>query len=127
MVATPPSLKSTPLHKRRRGLGTVLCTSVAHCRNLNIYPSNQTIGVTCINHKILIIAHLLHVSGSNTMNEEQLLFVKKFTMGHDVFVNLPTGYEKSLCYQCLLFVLNTRVHNVPLFNIVDHHFFALLL
>ena len=44
------------------------------------------------------------------MIEEQLLSVKKFTMGYDVFVNLATGYGKSLCYQSLLFVFDMLDH-----------------
>ena len=40
------------------------------------------------------------------LKEEQLDVIVKFVMGRDVFAVLPTGYGKSLCYQCLPRVFN---------------------
>ena len=38
-----------------------------------------------------------------TLKKEQLQekVIVAFTQGHDVFVALPTGFGKSLCYCCL--------------------------
>ena len=38
--------------------------------------------------------------------------IKAFSEGKDVFVNLPTGFEKSLILQCLPIVADT-VHSKP--------------
>ena len=35
------------------------------------------------------------------LREKQAEVLEKFVSGHDVFVVLPTGYGKSLCYACL--------------------------
>lgn len=35
------------------------------------------------------------------VKEMQMAVFVSFVMGHDVFAILPTGYGKSLCYQCL--------------------------
>ena len=40
------------------------------------------------------------------IKQEQLEVVVKFTMGRDVLVVLPTGFGKTLCYQCLPGVFN---------------------
>ena len=39
--------------------------------------------------------------GYSQLRPQQVRTVKKFIEGHDVFVNLPTGSSKSLCY-CFL-------------------------
>ena len=40
------------------------------------------------------------------IKQEQLEVVVKFAMGRDVFAVLPTGFGKTLCYQCLPGVFN---------------------
>ena len=42
------------------------------------------------------------------LKEEQRCAVKAIYEGRDVFVCLPTGYGKSLCYQTLPFVMNYK-------------------
>ena len=44
-----------------------------------------------------------------TLKEEQLLSVKAVYEGKDVFVSLPTGFGKSLCYQILPFVFDHKL------------------
>ena len=39
--------------------------------------------------------------------EEQVQIVEQFLLGRDVFVSLPTGGGKSLCYGCLPIVFDT--------------------
>ena len=41
-----------------------------------------------------------------SLKKEQLDVIVKYAMGRDVFAVLPTGYGKSLCYQCLPYVFN---------------------
>jgi len=40
-----------------------------------------------------------------TLKEEQRSSMKAAFDGHDVFMWLPTGYGKSLCYQALPFMI----------------------
>ena len=44
-----------------------------------------------------------------SLKEEQRLAVKAVYEGRDVFVWLPTGYGKSLCYQTLPFVMDHKL------------------
>ena len=39
--------------------------------------------------------------GYSNLKELQMAVIVSFVMGRDVFGILPTGYGKSLCYQCL--------------------------
>ena len=47
-----------------------------------------------------------------TLKEEQVLAVKAVYLSKDVFVCLPTGYGKSVCYQVLPFLMDHK-HNRP--------------
>ena len=40
------------------------------------------------------------------LKKEQEKVIVAFTQGHDVFVALPTGFGKSLCYCCLPYVFD---------------------
>ena len=44
-----------------------------------------------------------------SLKEEQRLAVKAIYEGRDVFVWLPTGYGKSLCYQTIPFVIDYKL------------------
>ena len=39
--------------------------------------------------------------GYSTVKEEQVEAAREFVKGRDVFVAIPTGSGKSLCYGCL--------------------------
>ena len=39
--------------------------------------------------------------GYSNLKELQMAVIVSFVMGRDVFGILPTGYGKTLCYQCL--------------------------
>ena len=51
-----------------------------------------------------------------TLKEGQRAAIKAVYEGKDVFVCLPTGYGKSLCYQTLPFVLNKQVQSARTSN-----------
>ena len=40
------------------------------------------------------------------LKAEQRLVIRSFVMGEDVFAVLPTGFGKSLCYECLPLVFD---------------------
>ena len=42
-----------------------------------------------------------------TLKEEQRKVLCSFVGGEEVFAVLPTGYSKSLCYQCLPFIFDS--------------------
>ena len=44
-----------------------------------------------------------------TLKEEQRSSMKAAFDGHDVFMWLPTGYGKSLCYQALPFMIDSKL------------------
>ncbi len=46
----------------------------------------------------------------HSIKKEQLEVIVKFVLGRDVFAVLPTGYGKSICYQCLPRVYNHLGH-----------------
>ena len=43
--------------------------------------------------------------GYQQVKKEQEDAVKAFVSGKDVFVCLPTGFGKSLCFHCLIFLM----------------------
>ena len=47
------------------------------------------------------IDYALRKLGYSFLKEKQREAIELFLEGHDVFVNLPTGYGKSLCYALL--------------------------
>ena len=46
--------------------------------------------------------------GYPDLKAEQKKVLKSFVEGKDVFVSLPTGYGKSLCYTLLPSIFNTK-------------------
>ena len=44
--------------------------------------------------------------GFGQLKAEQAAAISKFASEKDVFVTLPTGYGKNLCYCCLPYVFN---------------------
>ena len=45
--------------------------------------------------------------GYSKLKELQMAVIVPFVLGRDVFGILPTGYGKSLCYQCLPFIFDS--------------------
>ncbi len=45
--------------------------------------------------------------GYSRVREEQLKATREFVKGRDVFISIPTGSGKSLCYGCLPLVFDT--------------------
>ena len=58
-----------------------------------------------------IIREVAASLGITTVKKEQHEAISKFVEGRDVFVTLPTGYGKSLCYTCLPLVFD-RIRGV---------------
>ena len=56
--------------------------------------------------------------GYQSLKEEQKKAVKAFVQGEDVFVSLPTGYGKLLCYALLPLVFDRRRETVERRSIV---------
>ena len=56
--------------------------------------------------------------GDITLKKEQQEAIKAVYDGYDTFVWLPTGYGKSICYQCLPFLFDYKLGKVdlPLLN-----------
>ena len=49
------------------------------------------------------------VSPELTLKPEQQSAIESVYRGKDVFVWLPTGFGKSICYHMLLFVFNSKL------------------
>ena len=47
------------------------------------------------------------------LKEDQKKVITSFIDGEDVFVVLPTGYGKSLCYQCLPYIYDKIIFPTP--------------
>ena len=51
------------------------------------------------------------------LKAEQRSAIRSFVMGEDVFAVLPTGFGKSLCYECLPIVFD-NIRTDGLFSII---------
>ena len=51
------------------------------------------------------------------LKAEQRSVIRSFVMGEDVFAVLPTGFGKSLCYECLPIVFD-NIRTDGLFSII---------
>ena len=58
-----------------------------------------------------VIAYALVKLGSENLRlkEQQLLFIRAVYLRKSVFVWLPTGFGKSICYQSLPFVMDNKL------------------
>lgn len=66
--------------------------------------SNEAFSAIVISQAIVDAAKVVGYMAPRT---EQVQAVEKFVSGRDVFVSLPTGEGKSLCYACLPLVYDT--------------------
>ena len=53
-----------------------------------------------------VITEAVQALGYRLSTREQLLVTEQFVSGRDVFVSLPTGSGKSVCYGCLPLVFD---------------------
>ena len=56
--------------------------------------------------------------GFTQLKELQIGVIVPFVVGRDVFGILPTGYGKSLCYQCLPFIFDSLQSNTSTASII---------
>ena len=54
----------------------------------------------------LAVAYAASRIGVPSLNAHQKQAVRAFVNGKDVFISLPTGFGKSVCFQSLPFVLD---------------------
>ena len=59
--------------------------------------------------------------GFTSLKPEQEETITQFTLGRDMFVALPTGYGKSLCYYCLPYVFDSvrKVENKSIVLVIS--------
>ena len=50
-----------------------------------------------------------------SLKQEQKDAIKEFVKGHDVFVCLPTGFGKSLCYIILPMLYSLNKNIIPIY------------
>ncbi len=48
----------------------------------------------------------------NILKEKQLDTLQMLYEGHDVFLWVPTGYDKSICYQTLPFIFDMKLNRI---------------
>ena len=66
-----------------------------------------------------IIAESVRKLGYREAKHLQIKSIKEFISGNDVFVSVPTGYGKTLCYACLPQVFDALCgHQSPYSTIV---------
>ena len=81
-------------------LGAYVMPYVMRTRNECSYSIMATVS-NCSEAAVKAAGTLCYV-----LKQEQLDVIVQFALGKDVFAVLPTGYGKSLCYECLPKVFN---------------------
>ena len=65
-----------------------------------------------------IIKDCAQTLGYQELKQEQMAAVASFVEGNDVFITLPTGYGKSLCYYLLPSIFDTLYHRTSTWSII---------
>ena len=100
---------------RAQGLGMRLASDydpcVGHCTGDNM-ATEQSMLIPCLGISVRpsvlrsLLRNVVQTMGYRSPTEEQEKVVTSFVCGQDVFVSLPTGSDKSLCYTCLSRLFN---------------------
>ena len=89
----------------------------ADSRPARVFP-RVSFGMTLNNvTAVNVISASAKALGFGQLKTEQAAAISQFVSGKDVFVALPTGYGKSLCYCCLPYVYD-RLRSVEKQSIV---------
>ena len=64
-----------------------------------------------VEERVLHISHLrsFQAPGCDCPTQDQKAVITKFLSGHDVFVVLPTGSRKSMCFVTLPFIFENVI------------------
>ena len=74
----------------------------------------------------MILNNVIVRLGFDALKEEQKVTILSFLSGKDVFISLPMGYGKSLCYGCLPWVYNSLKQRSTSIALIVSPLFALM-